>query len=319
MYRFKTPHMKNINIPKPCSENWNEMSPTEKGAFCQKCAIDVYDFTNKSGDEIRDILTLNIGGRVCGRIAPKQLDELNDDFKAWKITNKQSFNRAWIFSLLVVFGMTLFSCEEDEIPMVKEIQKTAQTFLSGIPEIVENSKSDISVVGDADLTEGHIRTGQFHVPDHAEVVPPEPVCIPDVLGEIDILGEIPLEPEEEFMVKGEMEYTAHIIGSVAYTTTYEKSLSETENPFDEEVKMSGLVFPNPATNQTTLKLSMPESGMAEIQLFTMAGQQVRIIHSGRVSKGETEYPINLTDLETGMYLIVILSEGKRETVKFSKL
>ncbi len=134
--------MRNINIPEPCSEKWNEMSPTKKGAFCQKCAIDVYDFTNKTGDEIRDILKLNIGSSVCGRIQPKQLAQLNDDFSAWQITNEQSYHRAWGFTLLVVFGMTLFSCAEDEVPMVKELQKTAQTFLSNKKEEIQVSVSD---------------------------------------------------------------------------------------------------------------------------------------------------------------------------------
>ena len=72
--------MKHINIPEPCSENWNEMTPNEKGAFCQKCALDVYDFTDKTADQIREILRLNIAAPVCMRIEPKQLDELNADF-----------------------------------------------------------------------------------------------------------------------------------------------------------------------------------------------------------------------------------------------
>lgn len=36
--------MKNIWINDPCSENWNEMNPTQKGAFCQKYANEVDDF-----------------------------------------------------------------------------------------------------------------------------------------------------------------------------------------------------------------------------------------------------------------------------------
>ena len=30
--------MKNIGINKPCSENWNKMTTTEQGKFCQKCS-----------------------------------------------------------------------------------------------------------------------------------------------------------------------------------------------------------------------------------------------------------------------------------------
>lgn len=27
-----------ISIPKPCNENWNEMTPDQQGAFCKVCS-----------------------------------------------------------------------------------------------------------------------------------------------------------------------------------------------------------------------------------------------------------------------------------------
>ena len=36
--------MKNNWINDTCSEKWYEMNPTQKGAFCQKYANEVYDF-----------------------------------------------------------------------------------------------------------------------------------------------------------------------------------------------------------------------------------------------------------------------------------
>ena len=305
--------MKNINIPEPCSENWNEMSPTEKGAFCQKCAIDVYDFTNKSGDEIRDILTLNIGGRVCGRIEPRQLDELNADFLAWKMNNKQSFNRAWIFTLLVVFGMTLFSCEEDEVPVVQELQRTAQAFLSEIPEKIEASKLEAIKSVESTPEKDDLKKRQSHVSNRTEEIP-EIDYIPEMLGEV-VLEEIP-EPEVQEVIKGEMRTVTHIAGGMSWSTAYAESLVE---PVTCEVEMSGLVYPNPAKNLTTLKVTMPNDGDVDIRLFSMNGQNIRTLHAGRIQKGDTEYPIDLSELETGMYLVVLVSNGKKETIRFSKI
>ncbi|MFT5779486.1 MAG: hypothetical protein ACI837_002445, partial [Crocinitomicaceae bacterium] len=42
---------KNIKIKEPCSEDFAKMTPTQQGAFCDKCAMEVYDFTNKSTQE----------------------------------------------------------------------------------------------------------------------------------------------------------------------------------------------------------------------------------------------------------------------------
>ena len=302
-----------IQIPDPSSEDFSKMTPTEKGAFCHKCAIDVYDFTNKSGDEIRDILTLNIGGRVCGRIESRQLDELNDDFLVWKTNDRQSFNRAWIFTLLVVFGMTLFSCEEDEVSVVQEIQRTAQVFLSEIPEKIEASKLEALKSEESTSENDELKKRKSHISNRTEEIPAVDY-IPEMLGEL-IMEETP-EPEVQEVIKGEMRTVTLVAGGMSWSTAYAESLVE---PVVCDVEMSGLVYPNPAKNLTTLKVTMPNDGDVEIQLFSMNGQNIRTLHSGRIQKGETEYPIDLVGLEAGMYLVVIYSGGMKETIKFSKL
>ncbi len=58
-------------IPKPCSENWHEMTPTEKGAFCKACKSNVVDFTTKTDTEIFDII--QSGQSYCGRFREDQI------------------------------------------------------------------------------------------------------------------------------------------------------------------------------------------------------------------------------------------------------
>ena len=41
-----------INIPEPCHEDWAQMTSTEKGKFCDSCAKEVIDFTNKSDEQL---------------------------------------------------------------------------------------------------------------------------------------------------------------------------------------------------------------------------------------------------------------------------
>jgi hypothetical protein len=71
--------MKNIYIPNPCSENWNEMNPEEKGRFCSVCSKCVIDFTEKNASEIEQIITEKSDESVCGRFYNHQLN--NDDSK----------------------------------------------------------------------------------------------------------------------------------------------------------------------------------------------------------------------------------------------
>lgn len=55
-----------IVIPKPCDENWNSMTPDEKGRFCAVCQKSVYDFTQIGEREIVKIIRSERSG-VCGR------------------------------------------------------------------------------------------------------------------------------------------------------------------------------------------------------------------------------------------------------------
>lgn len=65
-----------IFIPKPCHENWNKMTPEEKGRFCDVCSKVVKDFTHMPTHEIVDSLK-HSEGDVCGRINIKQLSPIN--------------------------------------------------------------------------------------------------------------------------------------------------------------------------------------------------------------------------------------------------
>ncbi len=66
--------MKNIYIPNPCSENWNEMTPEEKGRFCSVCSKCVIDFTEKNSQEIQEIIEEKSNESVCGRFYNHQLN-----------------------------------------------------------------------------------------------------------------------------------------------------------------------------------------------------------------------------------------------------
>ncbi|MGB0884410.1 MAG: carboxypeptidase-like regulatory domain-containing protein [Flavobacteriales bacterium] len=61
-----------ISIPKPCHENWNNMTPTEKGAFCSNCQKEVIDFTSKSNRELAK--SLRKKEPLCGKFRPEQLN-----------------------------------------------------------------------------------------------------------------------------------------------------------------------------------------------------------------------------------------------------
>ena len=42
----------NLDITTPCSENFNQFTPTPKGGFCNSCTKEVVDFTKMNANQI---------------------------------------------------------------------------------------------------------------------------------------------------------------------------------------------------------------------------------------------------------------------------
>ena len=68
-----------LTIAEPCQENWDGMTPVEKGKFCGACQKQVVDFSNMSDRQVagffkKPIQGFSKGGSVCGRFMSDQLD-----------------------------------------------------------------------------------------------------------------------------------------------------------------------------------------------------------------------------------------------------
>jgi hypothetical protein len=77
--------MKNISIPNPCTENWEMMSPQEKGRFCSVCSKCIIDFTQKQPEEIQQIIDEKKNEEICGRFYDYQLNKID---KSQQIKNQ---------------------------------------------------------------------------------------------------------------------------------------------------------------------------------------------------------------------------------------
>ncbi|MGH1384650.1 carboxypeptidase-like regulatory domain-containing protein [Kordia sp.] len=104
-----------IQIPEPCHEDWNNMSPTEKGKFCGVCTKEVIDFTAKSDEEL--IKHVANDGNLCGRFHPSQLNRK-------LIADRKKRNHWLSYAATLLLPMTVFA--QGKPRMNEKVDKTEQ-------------------------------------------------------------------------------------------------------------------------------------------------------------------------------------------------
>lgn len=135
-------------IPEPCHESWDQMTPKEKGRFCDSCAKVVVDFTKSSREEIIDHLK-SAPGRTCGRFSSNQIDESGctdnlettvveetvetSDPKTWKWLVKV---KGAVLSVLAILGLVSVT---EEV----QAQKMGKPMLRGKVKMVDHTTTQV--------------------------------------------------------------------------------------------------------------------------------------------------------------------------------
>lgn len=134
-----------LTVPEPCHENWNNMSPVEKGRYCQSCQKQVVDFSLMNDKEITAYLN-NAFANVCGNFLPAQLNrELTQ--------NKKAFNWKPFWKILlptVLFSFKFLKAQAqlqtDEKKPVKQVGWGRPYILGKVIPIIRPADKPIEII-----------------------------------------------------------------------------------------------------------------------------------------------------------------------------
>lgn len=123
---------------KRCHENWHQMTPVEKGSHCQKCDKVVFDFRDKSVEEIIAIHHQN-KGKACG-VYSKERVNITKPIVTHK--KESSSLMAAGFTALLALGATEAKAQPPHPPTVAVtpfiVEKPVGTSVSKEEEVIVN-------------------------------------------------------------------------------------------------------------------------------------------------------------------------------------
>lgn len=312
-----------VRIPEPCHEDWNKMTPDLKGKFCNSCSKSVFDFSNKTDIEIRDMLIEYKDQKVCGHFKTSQVNrplKLSIDFE--KLPRNISVTNMFAIVLFIVFGTLLFSCTDqqgkklDAIEVVKPEEKWMMGDISFVPpaEFIEYHET---ISGDTSLETDTMATGYY--PETYVEGAIEPIEIPQ-----EILNEEVVES-----VKEEQPLDTYVLGMmiVPYTEMKDTSSVGAEkdtimshdrqfitNRDNIEKFNSFEIYPNPGNGEFTIRYDVLKRADVRVDIYDMNGRLLKtVVDISDQYEGNYHIPVSLSELSNGIYLISLIKGDKKLT------
>ena len=134
-----------LSIPEPCHENWQQMTPTDQGRFCNACAKEVIDFSTMTDIQVLNYFTNMTHEKVCGRALPEQLERT---ISRPANPKKRLF---WYWNYIVMFCM-FFG---------KGNSAKAQGGTKPVTEM--NPVKNVDIRGDVEVVAGQISQARQHI------------------------------------------------------------------------------------------------------------------------------------------------------------
>ncbi len=333
-----------ISIPKPCHEDWNQMTPEQKGRFCGVCNKTVVDFTNKTTTEVDQIIDEKKSEKICGRFNSTQIaGPVTVTVPAYIRAQRYSVTRAFMIALFFVFGAGLFSCTSNSGELVGKIEVT------GDMEITEEIVKGEVFTGDTlicimplPIKEKAIaveipQVGQTIIREELYMLGGPRFTETEVIEPLMVKGEVApeiIEPEDKIEMMGKPKFmvmesdtppkitcklpvVSKIVGDIKIDSAQVEDSNSNIRIVESDPENSSLfAFPNPSSGLITLKYTVKKQEHIAIDVCSIKGGTVmKLVDMPSHHTGEYNTSFDLSELANGIYLIRYNSSKGNETVR----
>lgn len=323
-----------LQIPDPCSESWEEMTPLPGGRYCRCCEKTVVDFTTMTGQQITRLYQRR-QGRVCGRF---YMDQLEKDLPLPEPAGRWQKFRALgaLLSGLLLSGAAAAqtAVQKPAAAVQPSVQKPGETPARTVKGVVTDEAGEPLIGASIALTDdtGRIITGTVSLEDGRFGLK-----IPANTGQLGLkfsyVGydnqELELERaqlHEEKRIEVQMKQVSHelaealviayrgpvmrglITGIVVARNGEKEEKKEPQAPVEEAEVVN--LFPNPFTSFVNVELDLPEPGRLLFHLYDASGKLV-FAQAEELPQGRQLLNLDLSGrcLPAGTYFLRISDEA----------
>ena len=332
-----------LQIPEPCHEDWNKMTPGDKGRFCDSCQKTVHDFTGMSDAQLIAFFKKPSTGSLCGRFYNDQLER---DFE---IPRKRLPWVKYLFQFAIPVFFTGLKSYSQGKPMIKENNDSAvcTNIISGdidimgrsvVPDLKneilgkvvdENGKgvsyATVIIKGTRNGTACD-SAGNFYlrIPRNKEPVSLVASCVGYEATELFINDRS--NQTQSIILKADSTANTGVVvvgyGSVrkGYVTGAMSTIKRSylQKVRDYFVNDSIKVFPNPAKagNQIKIEWRKASAGEYVIGLYNLQGQLIKF-SLAKIESEINSFTFQIPAITPGSYLIRMTNKksGKKHTEK----
>lgn len=329
-----------LSIEEPCHENWDRMTDSEKGKFCNSCQKQVIDFTGMTDAQLTAFFKNPVAGSACGRFYHDQLD------RQIPVPHKRIPWVRYFFQItLPLFLTTLKLNAQKKKESIKIVQtdKPSVSDRSGLIVLGGYSTSKIRLdqkirirgkvlneegrpIPFASIDKGHGGT----VADSSGAFSMD--LLPDTTSTKLVVSCVGYEPEEltiqENLVLNEEEIIVRLRGKVLNPVTVTSGWKTTQcnmvlgglsvtygrKPLLRRGKpvhfSSFKIFSNPvrANSSIFIKPEKTEPGSYTIQLLNLSGQSIKQ-EEIKIVKGMGAFSFSIPAIPSGAYIVNLLNKN----------
>ena len=326
-----------LSIPEPCHENWDHMTPTQQGRFCNACAKQVIDFSEMSDSEVLNYFSKVKNEKVCGRAYPDQLDRTiaalptkkiywywNYVIALFLLLAKSSGSKAQSRKGMIArMPVAEVNRKVPEIPVVKQfiihdfvadehgqpIPFASIRLLNGTAGVIadENGKFTLAI-GQLNST---IEVSALNYETKQVVIYNESAREIVLTRSTELMKEVVINAGSS--MKGALRCTTVTMGAMISGRTVRRSLKDSIQQWISDFKPSMKIYPNPLTrgNAFTVSLKLKQTGNHTVQITDAAGRMVLQQRTNAIVKEQQLQLQSSSNWSAGIYYVTVKdAQGK---------